>query len=156
MELDLAAKSCVNPKCEDYGKNGLGNIGTRGRYGKAGRPLLYCKTCGRRFAPTHGTAMFGMKIPLEQVAQVVHHAAEGVGVRATARLLEMDKNTVNRIVLHAGEHCAKAMESLLNSLGMNETQLDELWAFVKKKGIRPEVAESSGYGRQSRRRHASS
>jgi len=100
--------------------------------------------------------MFGMKVTLEQVAQVVHHAAEGGGVRATARLLEMDKNTVNRIVLHAGEHCAKTMESLLSSLGMNETQLDELWAFVKKKGIRPKAAESNGYGRLSKRRHASS
>jgi len=44
MELDLAEKFCVNPKCKEYGNKGLGNIGTRGRYGKDGRPLLYCKT----------------------------------------------------------------------------------------------------------------
>lgn len=139
MKIDLATKSCVNRQCPDYGKTGHGNIGTRGTYAKDNRHLLYCKTCKKRFAMTHGTAMFGIKTSLDQVCSIVHHAAEGMGIRATARVLNMDKNTVNRVVLHAGEHCANVMTTLLHSLGMTEVQLDELWAFVKKKRFKQRV-----------------
>ncbi|MFN2343962.1 MAG: hypothetical protein ABR542_11450, partial [Desulfonatronovibrio sp.] len=59
-----------------------------------------------------------------------HHAAEGVGVRATARLLNLDKDTVNRVILRAGEHCAQVLSNLLTSLHLTEAQLDELWTFV--------------------------
>jgi hypothetical protein len=53
-------------------------------------------------------------------------------VRATARLLEMDKDTVNRVILRACEHCAHVLSGLLTSLSLTEVQLDELWDFVKK------------------------
>lgn len=78
--------------------------------------------------------MFGLHLPAETIRQIIHHAhaAEGVGVRATARLLGLDKDTVNRVILRAGEHCARVLSSLLTSLELHETQLDELWTFVKK------------------------
>ena len=150
MEVDLTTKSCINQNCKDYGNAGLGNIGTRGTYAKDKRPLLYCKTCGKRFGMTRGTAMFGIKTSLDQVSSIVHHAAEGMGIRATARVLDMDKNTVNRVVLHAGDHCANVMRTLLQSLGMTEVQLDELWTFVKKKAIPAKSMENVGYGRRSK------
>jgi hypothetical protein len=56
-------------------------------------------------------------------------------VRATGRLLGLDKDTVNRVILRAGEHCANVLSGLLTSLKLTEVQLDELWAFVKKKKI---------------------
>ena len=37
----------------------------------------------------------------EQIVQIIHHAAEGVGVRASARLLNINKDTVNRVILRA-------------------------------------------------------
>jgi hypothetical protein len=55
-----------------------------------------------------------------QTRQIIHHAAEGVGVQATARLLELDKDTINRVILRAGEHCARVLSSLLTSLNMTE------------------------------------
>ena len=143
--LDFSEKCCVNKRCKDFGIKGLGNIGTRGTYGKRNQVMLYCRTCGQRFAFTHGTALFGMSTPPEVIGQVVHHAAEGCGVRATARLLGMDKNTVNRIILNSGRHCVAVMDELLQSLGLKEVQLDELWAFVKKK------MEERGRVRQGKR-----
>ena len=136
--LELSEKCCVNKSCKDFGIKGLGNLGTRGTYGKGNRVMLYCRTCGHRFAITHGTAMFGMNTSPEIIGQVVHHAAEGCGVRSTARLLGMDKNTVNRIILNSGKHCVAVMDELLQSLGLREVQLDELWAFVKKRWRRGE------------------
>ena len=127
---------CPNEDCKDYGLQSTGNIGIRGRYGKEkSSVLLYCRTCGKRFAATRGTAFFGLHLPDETIRMIIHHAAEGVGVRATARLLGLDKDTVNRVILRAGEHCAIVLSSLLRSLKLTEAQLDELWSFVKKRRV---------------------
>ena len=127
---------CPNKQCKDYGLRRQGNIAVRGKYGKdKSRDLLYCRTCGKRFAATRSSALFGLHLSAETIRQIIHHAAEGVGVRATARLLEMDKDTVNRVILRAGEHCAQVLSSLLTSLELTETQLDELWTFVKKRKV---------------------
>ena len=127
---------CPNKQCKEYGLRGQGNIAIRGKYGKdKNRDLLYCRTCGKRFASTRASAMFGLHLPAETIRQIIHHAAEGVGVRATARLLGLDKDTVNRVILRAGEHCARVLSSLLTSLQLDEAQLDELWTFVKKRKV---------------------
>lgn len=133
---DASSAFCPNEKCKDYGLQNHGNITVRGKYGKdKTKDLLYCKTCGKRFASTRGTAFFGLHISDEKIEQIIHHAAEGVGVRATARLLGLNKDTVNRVILRAGEHCELVLSNLLRSLKLSEAQLDELWAFVKKRKI---------------------
>lgn len=146
---------CPNKHCKDYGLRHQGNIAVRGKYGKdKSRDLLYCRTCGKRFAATQSSALFGLHIPAEKIRQIIHHAAEGVGVRATARLLDLDKDTVNRVILRAGEHCANVLSGLLTSLELTETQLDELWTFVKKRKVlaAPKTSnanmEGLGSGRQ--------
>ena len=127
---------CPNEQCKDYGLRRQGNIAVRGKYGKdKSRDLLYCRTCGKRFAATRASALFGLHLSAETIRLIIHHAAEGVGVRATARLLAMDKDTVNRVILRAGEHCAQVLSSLLTSLELTEAQLDELWTFVKKRKV---------------------
>ena len=127
---------CPNKDCKDYGLQNHGNIAIRGKYGKdKEKDLLYCRTCGQRFASTRATAFFGLHLSDEKISQIIHHAAEGVGVRATARLLNINKDTVNRVILRAGEHCELVLSNLLRSLKLNEAQLDELWAFIKKRNL---------------------
>lgn len=147
---------CPNEQCKDYGMRGKGNIGVRGKYGKdKNRDLLYCRTCGKRFAASRASALFGLHLPAEKIRQIIHHAAEGVGVRATARLLGLDKDTVNRVILRAGEYCASVLSGLLASLQLTEAQLDELWTLVKKRKVLapPEILKTStgkpGSGRLS-------
>jgi len=107
---------CPNKDCKDYGIQNHGNIATRGKYGKdRDKDLLYCRTCGKRFASTRATAFFGLHLSDDKIAQIIHHAAEGVGVRATSRLLDINKDTVNRVILRAGEHCEIVLSNLLRS-----------------------------------------
>ena len=99
---------CPNKECKDYGLQNHGNITVRGKYGNdKTKDLLYCRTFRKRFASS----------------------------RATARLLGINKDTVNRVILRAGEHCELILSSLLRSLKLKETQLDELWSFVKKRKV---------------------
>ena len=133
---EIGNSFCPNKDCKDYRIQNRGNIKYRGKYGKdKTKNLLYCRTCGKRFASTRATAFFGLHLSDEKIGQIIHHAAEGVGVRATARLLGLDKDTVNRVILRAGEHCQLVLSSLLRSLKLKEAQLDELWAFVKKRNV---------------------
>ena len=133
---DVDNAFCPNKDCKDYGLQNHGNIAIRGKYGKEkDKDLFYCRTCGQRFASTRATAFFGLHLSDEKIAQIIHHAAEGVGVRATARLLDINKDTVNRVILRAGEQCEIVLSNLLRSLKLNEAQLDELWAFVKKRNL---------------------
>lgn len=156
---DIENAFCLNKNCKDYGVRNQGNISKRGKYGKyKKRILLYCRTCGTRFAATKATAFFGLHLSEDTISQIIHHAAEGVGVRATARLMGIDKDTVNRVILRAGEHCELVLSNLLCSLNMTEVQLDELWAFVKKRKML--VKKNSkrklgrdGYGRHSTLKH---
>ncbi len=142
---DVKNAFCPNIDCKDYGLQNHGNIAIRGKYGKnKDKDLLYCRTCGKRFASTRATAFFGLHLSDDQIAQIIHHAAEGVGVRATSRLLDINKDTVNRVILRAGEHCEIVLSNLLRSLKLKEAQLDELWAFVKKRNLltKKKLAES--------------
>jgi hypothetical protein len=108
-----------------------GNVAVRGKYGKdKSRDLLYCRICGKRFASTHDSALFGLHLPAGTIQQIIHHASEGVGVRAIARLIELDKDT--GVILRAGNHCANVLSGLLTSLKLTEAQLNELWTFIKK------------------------
>ena len=142
---DVKNAFCPNADCKDYGLQNHGNIAIRGKYGKnKDKDLLYCRTCGKRFASTRATAFFGLHLSDDKIVQIIHHAAEGVGVRATSRLLDINKNTVNRVILRAGEHCEIVLSNLLRSLKLKEAQLDELWAFVKKRNLltKKKLAES--------------
>ena len=133
---DVENAFCPNKDCKDYSLQNHGNIAIRGKYGKdRDKVLLYCRTCGKRFASTRATAFFGLHLSDDKISQIIHHAAEGVGVRATSRLLYINKDTVNRVILRAGEHCEIVLSNLLRSLKLNEAQLDELWAFVKKRNL---------------------
>ena len=135
--LDINQYFCVNESCIHYGLRGQGNIVKCGTYGKQDRQLLQCKTCKKRFSETRNTAFFGCKYPAQTIQMIVHCAAEGNGVRATARILELDKNAVNRVIKKAGDHCAHILSNLIHSLQLEECQLDELWAFIQKKRLFP-------------------
>jgi transposase-like protein len=110
---DLSAFCCQNPDCPDYGQRGKGNLTAPMRYGPQQRRLLRCKTCKARFSERKGTPLQGAQLPEDKVAAVLSHIAEGVGVRKTARLVGVNKNTVVRYCLLAGEHAQQLHDELV-------------------------------------------
>jgi transposase-like protein len=73
------------------------------RYGPQQRRLLRCKTCKARFSETKGTPLFDSHLPHDKLVSVLQHIAEGCGVRQTSRLVGVNKNTVVRLCLVAGD-----------------------------------------------------
>ena len=100
---DLSLFCCQNATCTSYGQRNAGNLSVCGRYGQHQRRLLYCKCCKARFSERKGTALFGCRLPDDKAASVLEHIAEGCGVRKTARLVHVSKDTVSRLVtVHGG------------------------------------------------------
>jgi transposase-like protein len=110
---DLSAFCCQNTKCPDYGQRGKGNLTVPARYGPQQRRVLRCRTCKARFCERKGTPLFGAQLSEDKVVAVLQHIAEGVGVRKTGRLVGVNKNTVVRYCLLAGEHAQQLHDELV-------------------------------------------
>ncbi|MDR2141862.1 MAG: hypothetical protein LBR11_08765 [Deltaproteobacteria bacterium] len=132
MEL-LENYFCHNEKCTHYNIPNNGNISIRGKYGKnKDRVLLYCRICGKTFAATRDTPLFGSHLPPDVVSQIVKLSAAGSGVRSIGRDLGINKNTVMENISRISQHCAVFLDQLLVSLNLTDVQFDELWIFIKK------------------------
>jgi transposase-like protein len=110
---DLSAFCCQNPDCPDHGLRGKGNLTAPMRYGPQQRRLLRCRTCKARFSERKGTPLFGAQLPEGKVVALLHHIAEGVGVRKTGRLLGVNPNTVVRYCRLAGDHAQQLHDDLV-------------------------------------------
>jgi transposase-like protein len=105
---------CQNLECSDYGKRGIGNLRKHGWSSKKqGIRMLYCRSCKTYFSERKGTALEGSRLPQEKAESVLEHVQEGCGVRQTARLVKVNKNTVSRLALKAGEHARDVHDELV-------------------------------------------
>ena len=112
---DLSRFCCQNRDCPDHGKRGIGKLTVCMRFGKEKRlRLLYCRTCKERFSERKGTPFFQARLADEKALSVLEHIAEGVGVRKTARLVGVNKDTVVRYSLLAGGHAEALHDELVS------------------------------------------
>jgi len=115
-ERPLADFCCQNVRCVLYGQKGQGNIGPKGWSSKTQNiRTLICNTCGKRFSERKGTALYQMRMPMEKALGVLQHLQDHGGIRQTARLIGVSKDSVNRLAKMAGEHADKALASNYNS-----------------------------------------
>jgi transposase-like protein len=110
---DLDLFCCQNPDCPDYGLRRRDNLRIAFRYGPHRRRMLACRTCQARFSERKGTALFGSRLPPPQALAVFAHLHDGCGVRQTARLVGVDKDTVVRYALRAGGHARSSHDELV-------------------------------------------
>jgi hypothetical protein len=104
---NLSLFCCQNAACADHGKRGHGNLTVPMRYGPQQRRLLRCRTCKTRFSERKGTPLFDSRLPEDKIVTLLQHIAEGCGVRQTSRLIGVNKNTVVRFCLLAGDQAQK-------------------------------------------------
>ena len=81
----------------------------------------------------YGTAYLGLEADPAIFETVVRALAEGNSLRATARIVQIDKDTACDWLDRAAQHCRLVMLYLWSNLHVTECQLDELWSFVHTK-----------------------
>jgi len=108
-------------------------------YGPNRTRLYRCRTCKREFSERWGSVFSGFHTDQKTIYRVLKALAEGNGIRTTARIFDVNRKTVERILERAAAHCQEVSEALIKNYHMTECQLDELWSFVKKRkrGFQP-------------------
>lgn len=130
--MDLSTCDCRNRHCSRYGLAGReARLQFAGWHRGARR--LRCTACGHRFSARTGTAYAGIRTPESTFRSGVRQLAEGAALRATARNLECDKDTVCHWLPRVGRHCLRLRDYFFRHLHLTECQLDELWTFIYKK-----------------------
>ena len=133
--LALSAFCCQNTRCPDYGKRGLGNLYQHSWVDRQTKRIrnLRCRTCQRECSERKGTPWYRAHLTPEQGGAVAQHLAEGDGIRKTARLVGVERNTVMRWNRLLGTHGKALHEEQVHHVHVREAQGDEMWAFVGKK-----------------------
>ena len=58
---------------------------------------------------------------------------EGVSMRAAARIADVSRNTVNKLLIDAGRACVEYQDLALRNLPCRRVEVDEIWEFVYAK-----------------------
>ena len=80
---------------------------------------------------THGTIFHGKQAAVELIVRVVACLAEGLGIRATARVFEVNPTTVLHWLAEAAEQLRAFSAYFLCDLHLEQLQLDELYAVLR-------------------------
>jgi IS1 family transposase len=81
----------------------------------------------------YGTAYLHLEADPAIFETAVRALAEGNSLRATGRIVQVDKDTACDWLARAGQHCRLVQLYLWRDLHVTECQLDELWSFVHTK-----------------------
>jgi hypothetical protein len=82
-----------------------------------------------------GTTQYGSLLDPQTIGMIIRYAAEGVGTKATANLLNLNKQTVDQVIRRIALHCVKQLDIVLKSFSPVEVRLDEFLSFIKKNNI---------------------
>jgi IS1 family transposase len=92
---------------------------------------FHCTSCEGYFPEHHGTIFHGKQAAVELIVRVLVCLAEGLGIRATARVFEVDANTVLHWLVEAAEQLRAFSAYFLCDLHLEQLQLDELYAVLR-------------------------
>src|SRR5215475_2500831 len=77
-----------------------------------------------------GTLFHGKRTSVELIIRVIACLAEGLGIRGTARVFEVDPNTVLQWLVEAAEQLRAFSRYVLHDIRVSQVQLDELFALL--------------------------
>ncbi len=151
-QVDTSHHCCPDPDCRYGGWVGLGNITANGHPSGGPWRQLHCSRCGGYFQETHGTPLHGKRVSPDMLVWAIGALAEGLGIRAVARVFEVDPNTVLAWLVEVAEHAAAFSQYFLHDVRVTQVQLDELFALLSAVQT-GEVSDAEAIQRLSRSPH---
>jgi hypothetical protein len=129
-QVDIATHFCPNPDCAYRGWVGWGNLRANGHPNGGPWRQRLCVACHRYFLETFGTLFHGKRASVGHIVRVIACLAEGWGIRGTARVFEVDPNTVLQWLVEAAEQLRAFSQHFLHDVRVQQVQLDELFALL--------------------------
>jgi len=147
--IDTSRHFCPHAGCDYRGWLGLGNLRANGHPSGGPWRQFHCTSCKGYFLETHGTIFHGKQAAVELIVRVVACLAEGLGIRATARVFEVAPTTVLQWLGEAAEQLRAFAAYFLCDLHLEQLQLDELYA-VLRAGKAGEISDAEAIKRLER------
>jgi hypothetical protein len=129
-QVDTSMHFCPNPDCAYRGWVGWGNLRANGHPSGGPWRQLLCVVCQRYFLETLGTILHGKRASVELIVRVIVCLAEGLGIRGTARVFEVDPNTVLQWLVDAADQLRAFSRHVLHDVRVRQVQLDELFTLL--------------------------
>src|SRR5262245_6732946 len=129
--VDTSMHFCPHTECDYRGWLGMNNLRANGHPNGGPWRQLHCTACEGYFPEHHGTIFYGKQAAVELIVHVLACLAEGLGIRATARVFEVDANTVLQWLVEAAEQLRAFSAYFLCNLHLEQLQLDELYAVLR-------------------------
>lgn len=123
---------CPHLGCDFWGWLGLGNLRANGHPNGGTWRQFHCTSCKGYFLETQGTIFHGKQAAVELIVRVLACLAEGLGIRATARVFEVEPHTVLHWLAEAAEQLRAFSRYFLCDVHVEQLQLDELYAVLRK------------------------
>ena len=91
--------------------------------------------------------MFSMnRLHIKKRAQILHMLCEGMSLRAVARIADVSRNTVDKLLRDVGAACLEYQDRVMVDLPCKRLQCDEIWSFVGAKEKNVPVARRGEFG----------
>lgn len=128
--IDTSRHFCPHANCEYRGWVGRGNLRANGHPNGGPWRQFHCSVCGGYVLENHGTIFHGKRMPVELMVRVLACLAEGLGIRGTARVFEIDPNTVLSWLVEAADQMQALSQYFLHDLHLRQVQRDALYAVL--------------------------
>jgi transposase-like protein/IS1 family transposase len=123
-----------------------------GYFGKRRIQRWRCQSCSATFCEPHDKLTRDTMIANPEAAErALHCLLEGCSIRSAERLTGLNRNTIMRLLIVAGERSVCLMDTRMRGLNSRYLQVDEIWTYVGKKrrnvrsGDAPEMGDQWVY-----------
>jgi IS1 family transposase/transposase-like protein len=138
QQAEMASMHCTTCKieCRSFGRH------------RNGLRRFRCGSCKRTYTEAHAprtdTNPLGvLRMPMEKAVLALQLLVEGSSVRTTERITGLHRDTILRLLVHAGEKCQALMGRMIVNVPVKQVQCDEIWGYVGKKEKNKTVEEKN-------------
>lgn len=85
-------------------------------------------------------------LPFDKQVSVIAALCEGVSIRATERLVDVNRGTIMSLGVRVGMGCAALHDSLMRNVRVSLLEFDEVWSYIGKKQKRLTAADAPEKG----------
>jgi transposase-like protein/IS1 family transposase len=133
---DAATMTCPDCKieCVRFGKH------------RNGLRRFRCQNCKRTFTEAHTQTLGELNISWDKALLAVRMLLEGNSIRSRERISGLNRNTIMRVLVLAGEKAEKVSEKMIQNVPVSDVQCDEIWSFIAKKEKRVKAGDDPTFG----------
>lgn len=97
---------------------------------RKGNQRFRCRICGETWIEQGPKPLGDMRISIRDATLALGMLLEGCSIRSVERLTGLHRDTIDDLVLVAGENCQRLLDAKVRDVKVSDVQCDEIWSFV--------------------------